>query len=176
MGSAFKELFLIESVMGWRWENIPWMRSPYIQVSYVFSLVCSHTFTLFWLRNTSVTIKIFWLSLHVPFLQRSLQFLVKVFPFLSHILCYNNIISYPSWVNICSIMLWVKRCDVDTSIIVSAFLFFILFLKVKKKTEIQAMIKFFVKKWKKIKFMLIFKTTRGLFFLIFNSFQVDQWI
>ena len=43
--------------------------------------MCSHTFTLFWLRKTSVTIKIFWLSfcvftcLRVPFLGWSLQFI-----------------------------------------------------------------------------------------------------
>ena len=28
-------------------------------------VVCSHTFTLFWLRNTAVNVKIFWLSFHV---------------------------------------------------------------------------------------------------------------
>ena len=36
--------------------------------------MCSHTFTLFWLRKMSVTVEIFQLSLRVPFLRRSLQF------------------------------------------------------------------------------------------------------
>ena len=43
--------------------------------------VCSHTFTLFWLRKTSVIIEIYQMSFCVPFLRRSLHFSVWVFPF-----------------------------------------------------------------------------------------------
>ena len=53
--------------------------------------MCSHTFTLFWLRKTSVIVKIFLISfrvLRVPFFWRSLHFPIRAFPFLSHILSY----------------------------------------------------------------------------------------
>ena len=55
--------------------------------------MCSHTLTLFWLRKTSVTVKMFRLSFHVPFVWRSLQFLVRVSSFLS--LCVTYI--YIEW-------------------------------------------------------------------------------
>ena len=52
-------------------------------------VVCSHTFTLFWMRKMAVIIQIFWLSLRVPVLWWSLQFLVRVYTFLSLIFCYT---------------------------------------------------------------------------------------
>ena len=59
-------------------------------------VVCSHTFILFWLSKTAVTVKIFWLSFCVPFLRWSLQFLVRVFPFRSLILCNFYVCIYLS--------------------------------------------------------------------------------
>ena len=44
--------------------------------------VCSHTFTLFWSRKTSVIVKTFQLSFHMPFVWRSLHFFGKSFLFL----------------------------------------------------------------------------------------------
>jgi hypothetical protein len=62
-------------------------------------VMCSHTFTLFWLRKKSVTIKMFRISFRVfvcAFPQRSLQFFVRFFPFLSLILCYSYIDTFLS--------------------------------------------------------------------------------
>ena len=44
--------------------------------------VCSHTFTLFWSRKTSVIVETFHLSYCVPFIRRSLNFFGKNFLFL----------------------------------------------------------------------------------------------
>ena len=46
-------------------------------------VVCSQTFALFWLIKMAVPVKIFQYSFRVPVLQWSLQFLVRVFTFLS---------------------------------------------------------------------------------------------
>ena len=44
-------------------------------------IVCSQTFTLFWLIKTAVTVEIFWLSFHVLVLRWYLQFFGKSFHF-----------------------------------------------------------------------------------------------
>ena len=49
-------------------------------------VVCSQTFTLFWLIKTALPVKISRYSFRVPILQWSLHFLVRVFTFLSLIL------------------------------------------------------------------------------------------
>ena len=53
-----------------------------------FFTVCSQTFILFWLRKTSVIVNMFQLSfcvcVCVPFIWRSLHFLVRVSPFFSY--------------------------------------------------------------------------------------------
>ena len=60
--------------------------------------MCSHTFTLCWLRKTSVTVEIFWLSFRVPFLRWSLQFVVSFpFPF-PYFVSFEN---RESWENSC---------------------------------------------------------------------------
>ena len=61
--------------------------------------VCSHTFTLFLSRKTSVIVKILQISfvcLCVPFLRRSLHFSVRVYPLLFHffVIC-TSVLAFP---------------------------------------------------------------------------------
>ena len=69
--------------------------------------VCEHM-TRWHHKRVFVTVEIFWLSFRVSFLRRSLQFLVRVFTFLSLILCYSYFstflstwsITFHLWMNI----------------------------------------------------------------------------
>ena len=77
----------------------PPLVAPFIKSLVTPSLLCSHTFTLFWLRKTAMPVKIFRLSFcvfFVPVLQWSLQYLIRVFTFLSLILCYSYFGTFPS--------------------------------------------------------------------------------
>ena len=62
--------------------------SPKLSCCIIFTM-CSHTFTLFWMRKTSVIVKTqasMWLC--VPFIRRSLHFLVQVSSFFSYFLIF----------------------------------------------------------------------------------------
>ena len=54
--------------------------------------VCSHTFTLFWLRKASVISVIYHSSFRVTFIQRSHYFSIRVFPFFSYLLYVIDLI------------------------------------------------------------------------------------
>ena len=76
--------------------------------------------------GASVTIKIFQLSFRVPFLRRSLQFLVKVFPFLSLILHYYTqvnlsrklLIYWLNWTKCLYIYIYIQH---DSKILLQTF-------------------------------------------------------
>jgi hypothetical protein len=61
----------------------PWCTFQKLSSDAIF-VVCSHRFTLFWLKKTAVTVKIFWLSFHVfgcAFPMEISSILCKSFPF-----------------------------------------------------------------------------------------------
>ena len=92
------------------WKVTPFKNSlvmPSLQFVHIHSL-------LFWLRKMSLNVQIFQISFHVPFLRRSLQSSVRVFPFLSHILCYPY---FSTFLSTCSSLYLCKGSQIITNVL-----------------------------------------------------------